>query len=467
MKKRILAFLLAALLCAGLLSVSAFAADLAFTDVSADAWYYEDVMNAVETGLVNGKTETTFCPDDELTYAEAVKLAACMNQSYTDGEVTLANGDPWYQTYVDFAKEQEIISSDFDWNKAITRADYMAIFAHALPEEAFAAINEIPDGAIPDVAADAQNAAEIYTLYRAGVAQGDDDHSCRPADPIKRSEVAAILTRMMNADARISFTIAGETAKTVSASDFVGIWADETSQRAYLEIWPAEETGKYGIRIHWGNTAASYGEWNMTAAFSEETGRLTYQNGSKEYVTLSEDGSESREVQWTDAEGSFYIENGKLRWEDSRDESSPDFLAGKSSYYAPSADELVENYFKVIGGIETGTAGAALKQAAAARDVVKFADSRSIWAADNADLRKNILEGWEKLSEEEQAAFDANFISLLTLVNNAKADWDANADTFKDAGAEDIENLLKDAKAMLSWSDLTANTLTMGNSDGE
>ena len=98
---------------------------------------------------------------------------------------------------------------------------------------------------------------------------------------------------------------------------------------------------------------------------------------------------------------------------------------------------------------------------------MKFADSRSIWAADNADLRKNILEGWEKLSEEEQAAFDANFISLLTLVNNAKADWDANADTFKDAGAEDIENLLKDAKAMLSWSDLTANTLTMGNSDGE
>ena len=41
-------------------------------------------------GVINGKTETEFKPDDLLTYAEAIKLAACMSQVYLNGKVTLA-----------------------------------------------------------------------------------------------------------------------------------------------------------------------------------------------------------------------------------------------------------------------------------------------------------------------------------------------------------------------------------------
>ena len=69
-----------------------------FTDVKPDSWYYEDVDNAVRLGIINGKTKTTFAPDDNLTYAEAIKLAACMYQLYKDGSVyLLAGGTPWYQ----------------------------------------------------------------------------------------------------------------------------------------------------------------------------------------------------------------------------------------------------------------------------------------------------------------------------------------------------------------------------------
>ena len=48
-------------------------------------WFYNDVKTAVELGLVNGRSETTYAPSDNLTYAEAIKLAACMNQLYTKG----------------------------------------------------------------------------------------------------------------------------------------------------------------------------------------------------------------------------------------------------------------------------------------------------------------------------------------------------------------------------------------------
>ena len=53
-----------------------------FEDVKKDAWYHDEIVEAVYTGIINGKSETIFAPDDLLTYAEAVKLAACMSQVY-------------------------------------------------------------------------------------------------------------------------------------------------------------------------------------------------------------------------------------------------------------------------------------------------------------------------------------------------------------------------------------------------
>ena len=190
------------------LTVTAASTAFPFTDVPASQWYYNDVKIAYETELINGKTATTFEPDSYLNYAEAVKLAACMHQLYSTGSVTLANGSPsWYQSYVDYAKTNGIISKDYDWLGSATRAGYMEIFANALPDSALAAVNSIPDNSIPDVNMTHPQSAAIYKLYRTGILQGDAAHNCLPASNIKRSEVAAILTRMMNEGARVKFSI--------------------------------------------------------------------------------------------------------------------------------------------------------------------------------------------------------------------------------------------------------------------
>lgn len=143
MKKKLLSLVMALLLSLSLLPLSALAAGMPFTDVPTGQWYYNDVKQAVESGLINGKTATTYCPNDNLTYAEAVKLAACMHQKYTSGSVTLQNGSPWYQSYVDYAKANKIITKDYTWNAKATRAGYMEIFASALPAKALAAKNKI------------------------------------------------------------------------------------------------------------------------------------------------------------------------------------------------------------------------------------------------------------------------------------------------------------------------------------
>ena len=177
-----------------------------FADVANDAWYAEDLITAVSTGLISGKTTDKYVPNDNLTYAEAVKLAACMNEKYTKGEVTLKVGDPWYQTYVDYCKENNIIRADYNWSDLATRVGYMYIFACALPDEAYEPINTIEDGMIPDIPMDSPYAAIVYKMYRAGIVTGvDAQHNCNPTANITRAEVAVIVARMMDSSKRVKF----------------------------------------------------------------------------------------------------------------------------------------------------------------------------------------------------------------------------------------------------------------------
>ena len=46
--------------------------DCPFTDVAPDSYYTEAVLWAVENEITNGKTETTFGPDDPCTRTQAV-----------------------------------------------------------------------------------------------------------------------------------------------------------------------------------------------------------------------------------------------------------------------------------------------------------------------------------------------------------------------------------------------------------
>ena len=177
-----------------------------FTDVKENDWFYADVAKAYLSGLIKGTSAATFSPDNNLTYAEAVTLAARMHRLYTSREAEIEAGVPWHQPFVDYAKANGVIDRDYDWNAAATRAGYIEIFANALPEAALPAINSIPDGSIPDVPANHPNAAAIYKLYRAGIVQGvDAAHNCNPDSNIRRSEVAAIINRMTDSEARIEF----------------------------------------------------------------------------------------------------------------------------------------------------------------------------------------------------------------------------------------------------------------------
>ena len=182
-----------------------------FSDVPADAWYRPDVEAACKSGLINGKTATTFEPGANITFAEVIKLAACLHQLYHNGTVTLEVGKgDWYATYMTYALEHGIITADLSAEADImaSRADFVNIFYGAIAESEYAVINEVADNAIPDVKLSDPYAARIYAFYRAGILIGSDAAGTfNPESNIQRSEVAAILTRMLTASARRSIEL--------------------------------------------------------------------------------------------------------------------------------------------------------------------------------------------------------------------------------------------------------------------
>ena len=106
-----LLLVLAMILSGSVCAVSA--ATLPFEDVSMFSWYYSDVKNAHEQGLVDGVTPTRFSPTGTLTIAQAIKLAAALHQKAQTGAVTLKNGSPWYSTYVSYAVANGIIEPEY------------------------------------------------------------------------------------------------------------------------------------------------------------------------------------------------------------------------------------------------------------------------------------------------------------------------------------------------------------------
>ncbi len=108
-----------------------------------------------------------------------------------------------------YALDNGIIDGEYaDWTEKITRRAYVHIFYSALPASEYAPRNTVADGAIPDVSMADPHASEIYAFYSAGILTGSDSAGTfHPLSNIRRSEVAAILTRMFDASARKSITL--------------------------------------------------------------------------------------------------------------------------------------------------------------------------------------------------------------------------------------------------------------------
>ena len=174
-----------------------------FEDVAEGAWYAPYVAAAFEYGFVSGNSETTYNPDGNITLAETLVIADQIHSIYYGEDVDRTPDGPWYTPYVKYAQSSGIIAEGTysDYTARATRAQFAAIMAKALPEEALPELADI--SVIPDVPKSAGYAAPIYKLYNAGIVSGSDAYGTfHPSSNIKRSEVAVIALNLADESRR-------------------------------------------------------------------------------------------------------------------------------------------------------------------------------------------------------------------------------------------------------------------------
>lgn len=169
-----------------------------FRDVSRGDWFRGNVATAYELGLMRGTGEGTFSPANNVTLAEAVTLAARLHSIYNTGTERFPSydGGNWYDSYVNYARSQGIINTNYEYTRPATREEFVHILAQALPKEALEDIA----GAVSfadDV--DITYMGSVDLLTAAGVINGVAENGqtyFKPHAAITRAEVAAIVGRM-------------------------------------------------------------------------------------------------------------------------------------------------------------------------------------------------------------------------------------------------------------------------------
>ena len=208
-------------------------ADASFSDVSSNDWFYENVKAAYELGLMVGRSSTAFGTNENITIAETMTIAARLHAVYHTGKADFVQKSPWYRTYTDYCAANGIANpDDYDLRAVATRAQFAVILANSMPDAAWKEINSVADNAIPDVKITDAFGKAVYKLYRAGILVGNDASGVfAPYTNIRRSEIAAIITRMADASLRKSIWL-----ETKSTDKWVPVQPDPVLPKLEIVI---------------------------------------------------------------------------------------------------------------------------------------------------------------------------------------------------------------------------------------
>ena len=187
-------------------------------------WSKEAMTFAVNNGIINGKSETAIEPESNLTRAE---MAAIINRAFGAevaddiSEYTDVSKDAWYYNDIGVAVHMETFHGDGDGKMRpddfITREEVMAVLARALvleyedfsPINKFGDYSSVSEWARPTLAA----------LIGEGYVDGYEDKTLRPLNNITREEFVQLMYNIF----KTYLSTEGESYKKVDPSDCVMI----------------------------------------------------------------------------------------------------------------------------------------------------------------------------------------------------------------------------------------------------
>ena len=183
--------------------------ELTYTDVDPDAWYVLDVMKAIQAGLMQGTSDTTFSPDAATTRGQLVTMLYRMegqpelggNLGYPYEDVA---PDTWYTDAVYWARDNGIVQGHSDTRFApedpVTREQAAAMLYRYAEFKGYdlTASGDLSGYADGDTVSGWALSAMEWAVD-AGLLQGSAGQ-LTPAGTATRAQTAAILVRLLTQD---------------------------------------------------------------------------------------------------------------------------------------------------------------------------------------------------------------------------------------------------------------------------
>lgn len=168
-----------------------------FDDLDGYDWAYNEISDFAKKGIVSGRSNNRFEPSQSITRAEFVKIiVSVLNlKENTSKAVTFEDVKPddWYYTYVASAYSAGIVSgksdTEFSPNEPITRQDAATILGNCIDGGDESSAVEFSD--FETVAEYAKTA--VNRLSSLGILSGYDDNTMRPMKNITRAEAVKLL----------------------------------------------------------------------------------------------------------------------------------------------------------------------------------------------------------------------------------------------------------------------------------
>lgn len=176
-----------------------------FEDIKENSWYYQNVVNAYDKGIIKGISDTVFSPHTPITRSMAVTLIYRMagepNVTRTNRFDDVDDGR-WYTSAVIWAHERMITrgvdGTHFAPDTPITRAEFCVMLYRYIKDSklrldlTLTVLNFKDIGKIPEYAR-----LSIQRLYNANVFKGKPGNVFAPNSYISRAEAATALCRLM------------------------------------------------------------------------------------------------------------------------------------------------------------------------------------------------------------------------------------------------------------------------------
>lgn len=175
--------------------------DVDFEDVPDDAWYAEYVNLCASWGIIDGKTDTTYCPDDALTRGEFIKLLCMIGELVP---YTMDESIHWAQPYWYLVNDNGVLwgldipLTASSLNTPITRYEMSVMISNLLSN----VYTENPvslenaETRIADYSSISGAYVEsVLQAYGKGILDGFEDGAFHGEETLTRAQAAAVVVR--------------------------------------------------------------------------------------------------------------------------------------------------------------------------------------------------------------------------------------------------------------------------------